>query len=125
MITYKRDTRKRRPTRKQIGQTLDLFRPSPTITATVKQIKLTPKRGNLRGFADVELSLHGWQFLLLRGVRIVQQDGQRAWVQMPHQRSTVDGNFYPIAKSLDPELFTSLKTVVLDAYQGTLGGMDS
>lgn len=124
MVTRNHDRRKQRPTTKQVGQALNLFRPSPTITLVVKQIKLV-QRGNLRGFADVELSLHGWPFLLLRGVRIVQQDGQKAWVQMPVQRSDVNGKFYPIARSLDPDMFASLKQVVLDAYQGTLGGMDS
>lgn len=119
MITRSLDKRKQRPTREQVGQALNLFSPSPTttITATVKQVKLTPDRGNLRGFADVELSAHGWPFLLLRGVRIVQQAGQRAWVQMPVQRSAVDGKYYPIAKSLDPDLFACLKQAVLDAYQ--------
>lgn len=122
MLTPKRRLTKQRPTPTQVAHNLDIFRPTPTITATATQIKLTPSRGNLRGFVDVELAVLDEPFLLLRGVRIVQQDGQRPWIQMPVLRSEANGKYYAIARSLNERMFERLKASALEAYSDALGG---
>lgn len=98
--------------------------PNPTtIKARLIRIKFV-SRGNLRAFADVELfvpnSVPNSAFLLLRGVRVVHEAGKKAWVQMPHQQGA-NGHYYPIAKSLDPAMWKSLRREVLDVYYAKTG----
>lgn len=114
--------RAKRPTRAQVSANIDIFRPSPTFDAEATGVRLSSASGNLRAFVNVQLALNGTPFLLLRGVRIVRQQGQQAYAQMPCQQSKRDGKYYPIAKSLDTSLASRIKSAALAAYEQALGG---
>ena len=122
MINQKASWRKKRPTRAQVAANIDIFRPSPTFDAEATGVRLSSASGNLRAFVNVQLALNGTPFLLLRGVRIVRQQGQQAYAQMPCQQSKRDGKYYPIAKSLDTSLASRIKSAALAAYEQALGG---
>ena len=54
---------------------------------TVEVIKRIDNAGSLRGFASVDVDGK----LKIHDLRIVQQDGQRAWVSMPQASYEKDG----------------------------------
>lgn len=122
MVHQKRYERKRRPTAKEVGQAIDLFRPFPTIDAKATNIKLLSDRGNLRAFVNVRLFVNGSPLLLLSGVRVVRQQGQKPYVQMPCQQSKRDGKYYPTVKDLDPNLARKVKKAALDLYELSTNG---
>lgn len=91
----------------------------PTFCVTTTGIKvLAQSYGNLRAFVNVQINIDDTPILLMRGVRIVQQPGQRAYCQMPCQQSQRDSRYYPIVKVLDPNLDMQIKQAALFAYQG-------
>ena len=86
----------------------------------VKMLTLTPthKAGTVKAFASIQIA----DALEIRDLKLIQQEGQRAWVSLPdHQRS--DGKGYaPIVKCLDDRLKAEIDKVVLDAWQSAVGG---
>lgn len=120
MIHGKHRVRKPKPTLKQVSQSLDIFRPSPTFNAEATGVRLLSGSGNLRAFVNVELAVNGTPFFLLRGVRIVRQQSQKPYAQMPCQQSQRDGKYYPIARSLDAELTSSILSSALTAYEDAI-----
>jgi len=80
------------------------------MTITIKEIRPLPGVGNLKGFAVVEVG--PWT---IRGCRIVQQPGQRAYVALP-QEKTADGRYFPILQTNDTSLKDSIQAAVLQAW---------
>lgn len=54
----------------------------------VEKIHLVGK-GSLRAFADVRVEPLGW---VIRGFRIIQQPGQKAWVSVPQREYRDNGH---------------------------------
>jgi DNA-binding cell septation regulator SpoVG len=72
-------------------------------------------KGNLRAFADVKLSGVG----IIRGFRIIQEAGKRAWVSVPQRAWTdPDGQrkFSPLIE-LTPDLKARLSAAILKAWE--------
>lgn len=84
------------------------------ISVECRNIKQVTDRGNLRAFADVDFYLSGKWFQLMRAVRVVQQEGQKAWVSMPAQKGR-DGRWHTIT-SFSDDIKNDIKAVVLAAY---------
>lgn len=91
----------------------------------VTGIKLTPHYGNLRAFVNVQVVVNDKPVCVLRGVRIVCQPGQRAYVQMPCQQSQRDRKYYPIIKVLDPNLDMQIKDAALGAYERAISNVET
>lgn len=87
----------------------------------VTGIRLTHNYGNLRAFVNVRLTINDQSLMLMRGVRIVQQPHQRAYCQMPCQQSKVDGRYYSIIKTTNPDLAIKIKKAALAAYKRAIG----
>lgn len=73
-------------------------------------------RGNLKAFADVELDLSGVRLLTMRAVRVVQQEGQKAWVSMAAQQGR-DNRWHLINLIHYKPLKDDIKQAVLAAYE--------
>jgi DNA-binding cell septation regulator SpoVG len=80
------------------------------MTASVKQVHRLPGEGNLKGFAVVEIG--PWT---IRGCRIIQQPGQRAYVALPQEKAA-DGRFFPILQTADLNLKDAIQAAVLQAW---------
>jgi len=80
------------------------------MNVTVKELRRLPGGGNLRAFAIVEVG--PW---IVRGCRVVQQPGQRAFVSLP-QESTTDGRYFPIVQTQDRGLKEAIQRAVLAAW---------
>jgi DNA-binding cell septation regulator SpoVG len=72
-------------------------------------------KGNLKAFADITIG----GSLAIHGCRIVQQQGQQAWVSMPQSEYMKNGkkNYYPIVKVLDKQLQADIERAILAAYE--------
>ena len=77
------------------------------VTSLVKQIVRLPDGGNLKAFAVVEVG--PWT---IRGVRVIQQPGQKVYVALPQER-TSDGRYFPILQSADTNLKDAIQAAVL------------
>jgi DNA-binding cell septation regulator SpoVG len=72
--------------------------------------------GNLRAFVDIRLG----QSVVIRGFRIVQQPGQKAWVAPPQREYTgADGKprYAPIVE-LSGALKRAVEQVIVQAWKG-------
>lgn len=84
--------------------------PGQQFEITVLQVRRM-EMGNLRALIDVRVGP-----FTIKGVRVVQQDGQAAWVTLPQQQDK-NGNWWPIIKCDDKELENSIKDLSLDAWK--------
>jgi DNA-binding cell septation regulator SpoVG len=80
------------------------------MTATVKELRPLSGAGNLKAFAVAEIG--PWT---IRGLRIIQQPGQRAYVALP-QEKTADGRYFPILQTNDTSLKDTIQAAVLQAW---------
>jgi DNA-binding cell septation regulator SpoVG len=72
--------------------------------------------GNLKAFVDIQLG----QSLIIKGFRIVQQPGQKAWVAAPQREYTgADGKprYAPIVE-LSGALKRAVEQVIVQAWKG-------
>jgi len=83
----------------------------------VQTIK-TINKGSLRAFASVTIA----DKLTIHSIRIVQQDGQAAWVSLPQSEvKAADGGkskYFPIVEISDETLRNQIINAVLAAYHG-------
>lgn len=79
----------------------------------VDALRLLTTAGNLKAFARVS-----YDGTTVSDVRIVQQPGQRAWVQPPQREYTRDGQrcYAPLVR-WTPDLADAISTAVLSAYE--------
>lgn len=78
--------------------------------------------GNLKALVDIELIDKG---LKLHGFRVVQQDGQKAWVGSPTTTYlTKNGErvYLPLVRFLNEQEFYELQKQILSAYERIKGG---
>lgn len=68
--------------------------------------------GNLKAVATVQIGTS----IVIRGVRIVQQLGQRAWVSMPAQKN--GEKWFTVIEITKPALKEAIASAVLAAWGG-------
>jgi hypothetical protein len=86
-----------------------------SLTPYAKSFRLITDQGNLRAFVDVQTGP-----FTIRGVRIIQQEGQRAYANLPQQQGK-DGRWFPIVECADPELATAIKAEALRFWGEQVG----
>lgn len=77
---------------------------------TVLGIQPNNHPGNVRAFAKVALGP-----LVIHGVKITMQPGQRAYVRLPEVQS--GGGWYPVLSCTDDQLQSAIAAAVLEAWQ--------
>ena len=80
------------------------------MTPRVVEIHRLTGTGNLKAFATVEVP--PWT---IRGCRIVQQPGQRAYVALPQEKAA-DGRYWPILQTSDSNLKDAIQAAVLHEW---------
>jgi DNA-binding cell septation regulator SpoVG len=81
------------------------------MTATIEVLEIRKvDTGNVRAF--VKLRLGG---LVIHGVKVVQQDGQKAWVALPQTKS--GERWFPVVECTSKDLKQRITDVVLAAWQ--------
>lgn len=85
-----------------------------TATHTVHVIECKPiaGAGNLKATATVQIGTS----IVIRGVRIVQQPGQRPWVSMPAQKN--GEKWFTVIEITKPALKEAIASAVLAAWGG-------
>ncbi len=88
-----------------------------TKTAAVEVISVKHiNKGSLRAFATVKVA----NKLTIHSVRIIQQDGQEAWVSMPQTEApSANGGkprYFPIVEILDDNLKKQISDAVLGSW---------
>jgi DNA-binding cell septation regulator SpoVG len=76
----------------------------------VLEVRRIIGEGNLRAFAAVRLGA-----VVIRGCRIVQQPGQKAWVSLPQQKS--GDRYYPVVEITRKELLDQVREAILEAWE--------
>jgi DNA-binding cell septation regulator SpoVG len=69
----------------------------------------------LKGFAVADVQFSGGETITIRGLRIIQQPAQKAYVALPQERSQ-DGRYFPILTTQDTRLKDALQAAVLQAW---------
>jgi DNA-binding cell septation regulator SpoVG len=87
------------------------------MTAPIEVLRIHPLTGGGNVKAFIDLRLGG---LTILGAKIVQQEGQRAWVGMPSQKSP-DGKWRPIIVVDSKPLRERISETVLAAWQAPDG----
>lgn len=78
----------------------------------VEVLEIRPaSHGSVRAYARVKVGA-----LTISNVKIIQQDGQRAWVKLPDQQSK-DGRWFPIVTCSSPTLENAISEAVLAAWR--------
>lgn len=89
-----------------------LFKPLPHQQFEIKVLQVRPMElGTLRALIDLQVGP-----FTIKGVRVVQQVGKKAWAALPQQQGQ-DGRWWPVVVCSDPELDRAIKDVALDAWQ--------
>jgi DNA-binding cell septation regulator SpoVG len=88
-----------------------------TAAVEVLEVRRLDGSGNLKGFAKVRLGA-----VIIHGCRIVQQDGQCAWVALPQTpaRKKADGSgagWFPVIEITRRELMDQVRDAVLEAWE--------
>jgi DNA-binding cell septation regulator SpoVG len=82
----------------------------------VELISIKPiHKGSLKGFAAVSIA----RKIVIHSCRIIQQDGQQAWVSMPQQEvpsTSGKAKYYPIVEIKDEALKQQITDVILASY---------
>lgn len=73
----------------------------------------THQAGNIKAFATIKIG----EALEIRGVKIIQQPGQKPWVALPDRPRTDGQGYAAIVKALDERLAEEISHVVLLAWQ--------
>jgi DNA-binding cell septation regulator SpoVG len=89
------------------------------MTAAIEVLRVRPLTGAgaLRAFADVKLGC-----IVIKSCRIVQQDGQKAWVALPQQplRPKADGSgsgWVSLVEITNRQVLDELRRAVLAAWE--------
>jgi hypothetical protein len=86
--------------------------PSPSVAKIeVLDLRLV-SQGNIRAYARVRVGA-----LVIAGVKVVQQPGQRAYVRLPDQQNPTTGKWFPIVNCISPTLQSAIDGAVLDAWR--------
>lgn len=88
---------------------------NPQVNVRLLEMRLVPW-GNVRALATVYVG-----GLRIRGVKVVQQPGQRAYVRLPDGK-TPEGQYYLIVTCEDRRLKEQIDSVVLAAYNDLASG---
>ena len=80
-----------------------------------RNFRLITGQGNLRAFCDVQCG--PWT---IRGIRIIQQGGQRPYAALPQQQGK-DGRWYPVIECGDKQLEAAIKAEALDFWASEVG----
>jgi DNA-binding cell septation regulator SpoVG len=81
------------------------------LSVSVLKLWLPQAKGNLKAYADVKVG--PW---IVRKCRLVQQEGQRFYIQLP-QCKTGDGRYFPILQLEDCDLKQTILDPILKAYR--------
>lgn len=92
------------------------YRVPLSFKVNVLAIKLVGYEGNLRAYVNAEIWANDVLVMVVRGVRIVQEENKAAWAQWPHQQSKRDGRWYPIILKANPDLDRLMKDACLKGY---------
>jgi DNA-binding cell septation regulator SpoVG len=91
--------------------------PKSAASIVVDEIKIINK-GSLKAFAKVTI---GGGKITIHSIRIIQQDGQEAWIAFPqNELPACDGGkpkYFPVVEVHDRDLRTRISDAVLTAYQ--------
>jgi len=68
-------------------------------------------QGSVRAYARIKVGAFA-----ISGCKVIQRDGQRAWVKLPDQQSK-DGRWFPIVTCSSPTLENAISEAVLTAWQ--------
>lgn len=83
----------------------------------LKVTRITPGEfGNVKAFVSVQLG----QALVIHGVKIIQQTGQRAYVRLPDQKR--GEKWFPVIEAVDDRFLEAVQSVVLTAWEKALHG---
>lgn len=87
------------------------------VQIVVHPLTLLPAAGNLRAFAWITIG----DRIEIHGIRIIQQDGQRAYVALPQSEHTTAGGqkkYYPLIKFVGASAHVddAIKKAVLEAW---------
>jgi len=66
--------------------------------------------GTIKGYATVKCG----EFTF-RSIKIIQQEGQKPWIQLPHQQAE-DGNWYPLIQCKDKGVMDAIKTTIINEF---------
>lgn len=69
--------------------------------------------GNVKAFATIQVG----DALEIRDLKVIQQNGQRAWVSLPDRQRSDGKGYAPIIKALDDRFKQAVDAAVLDAWQ--------
>lgn len=85
------------------------------MTCTVLELHRLPnaERQNLKAFAAVQAG--PWT---VRGVRLIQQPGQRAYCALP-QSQGADGRYWPVLQTSDSNIKDAISAAVLSKWAET------
>ena len=76
----------------------------------LKKINRIDDCGTIKGYATVKCG----EFTF-RCIKIIQQDGQKPWIQLPHQQAE-DGNWYPLIQCENKSIADAIKTEILNNF---------
>lgn len=76
--------------------------------------------GNMRMFANVAIYANNERLFAVRGVRVIQEENKKAFVQWPHKLAN-NGERYPLIKCHNEQLNALLKARCLAAYEAQKG----
>lgn len=76
----------------------------------VAGVKRNPAGGNVRAFATIRIG----EALEIRGVKVIQQPGQTAYVKLPDQES--GGRWFPVVVATDQRLQQAISDRVIAAW---------
>jgi DNA-binding cell septation regulator SpoVG len=76
----------------------------------VIKVKALESGGNLKAFVDVRIGA-----VVIRGCRVVQQPGQKAWVSMPQTKS--GEKYYAVVEIESEGLRNRVREVVLEHWE--------
>jgi DNA-binding cell septation regulator SpoVG len=79
----------------------------------VVSVHPTAQTGPIRAFVTITIG----EALEIRGCKVIQQVGQRAWVSLPDRKNEEGTGYFPIVKALDDRLKTAITAAVLEAWR--------
>lgn len=83
--------------------------------AKITVTKITPvtSQGNLKAFASIKLG----DVLTIHDCRVIQQQGQKAFVSLPQRKDEKTGKYYYIVFPESEQFKEAVQEKVLDAWQ--------
>lgn len=85
-------------------------------TAKIKVVATYPtaQAGTVKALANIMIG----EALEIRGCKIIQQPGQKAWVSLPDRKSPDGNGYFPVVKAHDARLMEAITAAVLAAWNG-------